>query len=441
MALRRQISSGVIGGLVLGLGLVANPVFAAPVTATNQAVTNGSATDTDFDQLGDGVGFSGFAPPTGSASNYARAAIHIFELPTVADPFTDITAAELNGVLYQNSLSDFGGTFNMDMVFMGITATNPGVLPSDYETSINQAINSVDVAYDNWATPSTPIAPTYLPTVDILSYVQNNYIPGGFLKIGLPADQMPAVGTDYLGRYRVRGQTSDPFALTITYDDGAPPPTPVLADYDFNTDLNPTQTGVTDFVSVDGSTDSTASNIESGLYVLDSSGGVPAPSLFHGDPIWLVESEADALTQGAYIGFDVTPDPGKALDLEELSFDLQQDVAGEGLGSWAVYGDLDPSDGLDDFVKLAEGVNTAAGLSGVATSYEHISVDLSDTQYQGLDGVALRLYRWHDGPYPLNAEPKARTDNLVLKGAVVPEPASLVLIGLGALACMKRRLN
>lgn len=439
--LNNRFTLGTLLAAACGVGLMSGNAQAAITTATNPAVTNSSATDADLNQLGDGVGFGGFAPPTGNNGGSNRMAVHIFEIPNVVDPFVDISAASLDGFLNTNDVGSSGGTYNMDMVFMGLTALNPGVSASDYEIGIGQALSSTDVAFDNWATPASPSGfSAALPSVDILSYVQNNYVAGGgFLKIGLPADQLPAVGANYLGQYRVRGQTSNPFALTMTFDDGAPPPPPKLAEYDFNAVLAGPETGVTSFASVDTSADSTATNVETGMFVLASGLGVPAPSLFHGDPKWIVTSEADALSQGAYTGFEVTPDAGKTLDLSELSADLQMDVAGEGLGEWALYGDLDPSDGLDDFVSLVAGSNTAAGGSSSASSYEHVAIDLTAAQYQGLDGVALRLYRWHDGAFPINATVNSRTDNLVLDGTVIPEPASLILMGLGGLAFLKRR--
>jgi hypothetical protein len=406
-------------------------------------------TSTGYDQIGDQFLLSGSVGPAAGAFGTLRntTATFIFPVPNVVDPFTDITAASIGGSLFQDATAV---GFNMDMVLMGYTAANPGQSFSDYEDSINQAISNTDVLIDNWATPAS-VAGVALGSVDMLSYIQNNYIAGGgFIKIGMTMDAFPAVGTQPTGRYRALGTGTDAMALTINYDNGLVPPVPTLANFNFNQDTGTDggggavpQTGVTNFFSTDDNDGTTATNAESGLFVVDSALGVPAKSLFHGDPKWIVLSEADALSQGGYVGFSVTPDnAGEALDLSELTFDLQADeltgATAAGMGDWALYGDLDASDGLNTFVKLIDGTNTAEGSSSDPLSWENISVDLSGAQYQGLtDGVAFRLYRWNSGGVPLNAVVNSRMDNLILRG--VPEPASLILMGLGGLAFLKRR--
>lgn len=437
--LRNRITLNMLLATVCGVGVMSSSAQAFVLTEVLEAdgSNRGSARDLDLNLVGDSLLLAGsVGPASGAFSTYTLNSAFIFEVPNVVDPFTDITAASIGGSLFQNATAV---GFNIDMVLMSYTAANPGVVPADFENGINQAVSATDVLIDDWAVPGT-LAGVPLASVDMLSFIQNNYVPGGgFLKIGMTMDQFPAAGVQPTGRYRMLGTGTDAVALTVTYENGVAPPTPILANYEFDTNLAIPETGITGFVSTDDSFTSTATNIESNLFVLDSALGVPAPSLFHGDPKWIVDSESDALSQGAYIGFEITPDsPGESLDLDELSFDLQQDVAGEGLGEWAIYGDLDPSDGLDDFVKLFDGINVAAGSSSDPLSYESISIDLSGFQFQGLDGAALRLYRWHDGAFPINATPNSRTDNLVLRGNVVPEPASLMLVGLGCLAFLKR---
>jgi PEP-CTERM motif len=436
--LRKRFALGTLLVAACGVGLVSSNAQAFVLTEAIEA-TRGSAQDlSPWDQIGDAAVLPGsVGPATGAFSSWNLQSIFIFEIPNVSNPFTDITAASLGGSLFQNATAV---GFNLDMVLMGYTPAGSAVLASDYEDSVNQALTSTDVLVDNWAVPGT-LAAVPLASVDMLSFIQNNYIPGGgFMKIGLAADSLPPVGTQYTGRYRTRGAGTGAFVLTTTYDNGLAPPVPTLANYDFNQDTGAGPvTGVSPFFSTDDSVATTATNVESGMFLLDSALGVPAKSLFHGDPKWIVTSETDALAQGAYVGFEVTTDTaGKNLDLAELSFDLQQDVLGEGMGNWAVYGDLDASDGLTTFVKLFEGVNTAAGGSADPLSWEAISLDLTGAQFQGLaDGVAFRVYRWHDGAFPLNATVNSRMDNLTLRG--VPEPASLMLMGLGGLAFLRRR--
>ena len=191
-------------GLTTLTAALATSASAAVITATE----NGAAVDGvngNFDGLGEQVTFTGnFAPPTGNNGGINRVAVHIFQLPTITAGTdfegSDITVAELSGFLNANTASGFNG----DLIGLGITASNPGVLDSDYETAIAAAIAGVDVLADDYVTPSSAAGNAALPIVDIESYIEANFVDGGFLKIAIAPDVASPTGP-YTGQYRVRG--------------------------------------------------------------------------------------------------------------------------------------------------------------------------------------------------------------------------------------------
>ena len=203
---------------------LATSASAVIVSSTEQAITNGSATDFDpLDGIGDTVGFNGFAPPVGNQPSNGdpanRVAVHVFQLPNDATiTGANFTAADLDGTLRDNT-----GQFNVDIVGLGVTAGPQSVVESDYEQAILNLANGDDILVMNYLTPSTPTGD--LATASILQYVQDNYIPGGTVKIAFAPAGVVLPGEVLNGAYRVRGITgTDPLELTLTYDTTIPEP-------------------------------------------------------------------------------------------------------------------------------------------------------------------------------------------------------------------------
>jgi len=139
------------------------------------------------------------------------------------------------------------------------------------------------------------------------------------------------------------------------------------------------------------------------------------------DPQGNATSAANAVTNGVFFSFTVTPNASMSLT------DLQFDAARGGSGTPRGY---DVRSSVDNY---ATDLSTA-DLATIRPTYTHVSIDLTGAAYQNLTtATTFRFYVY--APATGNS---VDFDNIVLNGTATPEPASLSLLGLGGLALLRR---
>ena len=157
-----------------------------------------------------------------------------------------------------------------------------------------------------------------------------------------------------------------------------------------------------------------------------------------------------AVTNNAYFEFTVdfsALPSGQFANLTSLDFIAAKSGSGD-RGFFIVTNG--PSDGFGyDAPTNAEYVNVAAGsvvnfdknvdsvrnTSAGTGEFTPYSISLADSDFQNLtQAVTFRLYATSDG-----TGSTVQFDNFALNGEVIPEPASLALLGLGGLMLLPRR--
>ncbi len=131
----------------------------------------------------------------------------------------------------------------------------------------------------------------------------------------------------------------------------------------------------------------------------------------------------------AYIQFTLTAN-GAPMNLQSLVFDIG--INGGSYNNEWFYVNTSVDGGWD----LAHAIRTQKIISQMTSgnlNFDHVSIDLSATQYQNLDSITFRIY------YDEKAQAEgAAYDNISVAGAV-PEPATISLLAAGGLMVLRRR--
>ena len=142
---------------------------------------------------------------------------------------------------------------------------------------------------------------------------------------------------------------------------------------------------------------------------------------------------AAAAADDDFFNFTVTANSGYQLNLTSLTFDLGATSSSSFTSTLYVWSGVTPPTAGN---VIGSGTASSAGGTPIFSS-NNKSISLTAPAYQGLQTITFRL-AFADS---LNAgDAINRLDNVVLNGdVVVPEPASLGLLGLGALMLRRRR--
>jgi len=138
---------------------------------------------------------------------------------------------------------------------------------------------------------------------------------------------------------------------------------------------------------------------------------------------------AQALTANDYFTFSLEASPTYSFSVDSIVFNF--DSSPSGPQSWALFSSatgFNEGDVLNNWVSVGAGTQTAT-LSGV-------------TELQDIAGpVEFRIYGYEASLASGTGSFEGSGNDITVNGAVVPEPATMGLLGLGALALALRRRN
>jgi hypothetical protein len=156
-----------------------------------------------------------------------------------------------------------------------------------------------------------------------------------------------------------------------------------------------------------------------------------------------------AMAGQKYLSFTLSASAGKVLNLESMSVDVQGHEIW-GYFNARLFSDIQGYDSvLGDTIGRFGAASTGSSSSGVSIDWVTYTQDLAnplnnaarganvgENDFQGIFSVTFYL------PFVQNSTSNTRwgeVDNIQISGTVVPEPTTLVLLGLGGLMARRRR--
>ncbi len=149
---------------------------------------------------------------------------------------------------------------------------------------------------------------------------------------------------------------------------------------------------------------------------------------------------AGAITDDDYLTFTIDVAPGYEMDVTSLTLQQGYSYNASYTGKWLTadlltsVGGFTSVDGVSSITSYA-----TTPQSGSAVYYQSWTIDseFSGVEFQGLTGSTE--FRFYLTDNTNSADIIHRMDDIVLNGTVIPEPATLCLLGLGSLVALKRK--
>jgi hypothetical protein len=145
---------------------------------------------------------------------------------------------------------------------------------------------------------------------------------------------------------------------------------------------------------------------------------------------------AESIANASYVTFTLTNSSGSDYSLSSLAFDIWNENARANPSFFSVFGMSNQSAFTDgnEFGSFTV-TDTTVGTSAGAANPASLNLSSLSTLTNGT-AIVFRLYVADDTDINDNIY---RIDNIVVNGAVIPEPSSLLLSGLAGLVLLLRR--
>ena len=206
----------------------------------------------------------------------------------------------------------------------------------------------------------------------------------------------------------------------------------VIAEYNFGADLAATTEGA----------NVTASDIglSSGLAGYGGRSGTGGGCFYARSSGTGVTDLAGAITDNDYLTFTIDVASGYEMDLTSMTLEQGYTRNSSYTGKFLTANLLTSVDGFTSADSVSDITSYATiSDSGSLPHYQTWTIDseFSGAEFQGLTGSTE--FRFYLTDNTNSADIIHRMDDIVLNGTVIPEPATLCLLGLGSLVALKRK--